>query len=606
MTIDTSIFLSEIQIEDKARTPELLSSQHIPHSSISTAMALQGLFLKNYGINSLSTLSLRGHSSSQTDVSLDGFSIRSNMNGLYDFNLIPSFLVHTLNVAPSGSSAGATGGIGGEIRMKTDNETVEGLNISFVNSWGYYKNWGEYFSLENRWKKNHISSIKLFYKRGQNNFPYSDLNQIGTPTIKMENNAFRQWGATQNHIFNIKKDQIIRLKFWYANHHRELPPSLTESSSSSFQNDELIHGILSWEKSWNKNTFLKWSHRYMNEHIYFNSPLLQTDSRSIRYESRLETKYPFKKYHLTHITLGYEYSQARVDDYESDVAQEQRTYSVFKYRWNKNKFKTDLQSKIEMVNLEIQPVSFSGSIKYVLVSDGNRILYVEGHLSRNHRRATFNDLYWGNSAFSSGNPNLESEIGWKENIKIKGSLKRNKNQYDFQLDFYNSNIKNWIQWIPDNTGKWRPENLKAVWNRGWEGSFSTRHNLSEKWSMENSIHYYFTRSTNVKSSSHTEGEQLIYVPFHQGEISFLLRYEKFQMNYNQNIIGKRFYTTDNSASLPFYSVSNIFLSYEWNKNKFNIKPILEFKNAFNQSYQVVANRPMPPFHIQGTLIFIWK
>ncbi len=618
--MDTSIVLPEITVSSLCRIEreeKILSYRINGHrkyplnnksQTLNTALTSNGLFLKNYGTGGLSTVSLRGHSASQTDISLDGFSVRSNMNGLYDLNLIPTFLISSIGVNNSQGSSGMTGSIGGNLDLKTEDKLYNPLALEYIFSYGSFRDIGNYFKVSSQWGKNKNinSGIKIFHHSALNNFPFTNTNQIDRPREEMTNSAFKQYGISFNNLFELKNGNEFITKFWHVNNHREIPPTLTESTSTSFQDDRLIHTIISWNKKWNNKIKTALSGRYMNEYIYYDSPIIKTKSRAFKYEPRFQLKYRINEKHTLSGNLGNELSQADVDDYESDQPQENRTYGNIDYTFKTDKIETSFTIKEEIVNKELLPFSFSGAFQYLHVFKQNNDLYFFSNFSKNYRRPTFNDLYWGTTAFSGGNPNLQPEEGWKQEIGIKYILAQKKHFISLQSSFFNSNINNWIQWVPDNTGKWTPDNIKKVWSRGLELSMLYTKDFSQKFRMEIKTDYHFTTSTNtetISSNENTLHKQLIYVPKNNGSISLGLKYKHFSFSYNNIITGKRYITTDNSSSISSNSISNIQISYLGKFKKMEIEPLFEIKNLFNTEYQIVANRPMPQIHFQGTVFF---
>lgn len=562
--------------------------------------------LKNYGPGSLNTISLRGHSASQTDISLDGFSIQSNMNGVYDLSLIPSYFLEYVAINPSANSAGINGTIGGNLALKTNDKlnNKENLALEYISSFGSYTDIGNYFSLGTKWgkaKKQHFI-FRPFHRSSKNNFPYENLNQIGRPTVKLTNSDFRQYGFQQNNFFELNNNNIISTKFWYVNNHRKIPPTLTQNSSSAFQNDALINGIVSWEKDWSTKYKTEWSNRYMNEHIYYDSPGIQSDSRAQKYETRAKLDYEINKNNRLSTTVGHEYSLADVDDYAIDTPIENRSYALVSYDFEKENIAVGLQVKEELTEKKLSPFLFSIRGKYNI-----KRFSVSTNISKNYRRPTFNDLYWNSSSSEGGNPSLVPEDGWKEELAFS-YFTRNTNFF-IQLNLFNSNVKNWILWSPNETGAWTPDNVKEVWSRGLETEMNYYLKINSNSQLKFNSRYNFTKTTNTKvfnNSENTLDKQLIYVPLHSGDISFDINYKNLFLKYNQILSGKRFITTTNSSFVPRYAVSNIQLSYLFAKKKIEIEPVFEIRNLFNKKYQIVANRPLPPIHFQGTIHFRFR
>jgi vitamin B12 transporter len=592
--------------EEKA-TPLVSVSELLNRSSF--------ISLKNHAPGSLTTISLRGHSASQTNITLDDFSIQSNMNGVYDLSLIPSYFLEYISPDGSKSSADINGSIGGTLEIDTNKPEYlkNKLNLEYASSFGSYNDVGNYFSASGKYGQNdkNYSSFKSFYRSSKNNFPHRDLNQIGTPIIQLKNAAFQQYGFQQNNTFELKDSSFISTKFWYVNNHRGIPPTLTQNENTAFQDDELLNGIISWKKDWNKKINTTFSARYMNEHIYYNSPVVTTDSRAKKYEVRGKFNYLFNDKNNLSSTGGYEHSLAEVDDYEANIPKENRTYLNLSYLFDNDFFEFTATTKGEIVNGQLLPFTMDVRGKYEYEQNDNHF-NINTSFSKNYRRPTFNDLYWGNVGGAIGNPNLSSEKGWKEELGFQ--YYNNSNKYiSTGLTLFNSNINNWILWAANDDGVWTPENVKEVWSRGLEIAFQSNITINKNTSKEIKIYFFtrynFTKTTNTSiniGSQNSLKKQLLYVPIHAGSTSIEFQFKDFSFTYNQMINGKRYTTRDNSDFVPSYSVSNIQLSYLFKKKRIEIEPVFEIRNIFNNEYVIVENRPLPPIHFQCTIYFRFK
>ncbi len=566
------------------------------------------LSLKNYGPGSLSTFSLRGHSSSQTDIILDGYSIQSNMNGVYDLSLLPSFFIEQVKISNSPNLESTLDAIGGSLQLKTDpllNDSISKFQVEYITSLGSYLDFGNYLSLQNNRNKNAYSTLKAFYRSSKNNFPFTNINQIGTPRERLPNSSFQQYGIQQNNLFFLPKDHIIKSQFWWLKNHRDIPPTLTESQNGAFQNDQMIHGILSWKKDWSTLFNSDWSVRYMNENIYYDSPITQTDSRAQKIGTKLRLNFiPKSLQHQISGIFRHEYSIADVDGYELDSPTQHRTRASLFYQYQNSNIKFLFSVEEEIMNKNWSPFLFSTSFSYF--KKWNKIQgKIKGNLSRNYRLPTFNDLYWNITSISAGNPNLVPEKSWKESLEFQATF-QGKNESHLHFNLFNSNVDEWILWAPNTFGTWTPQNVKKVWSRGIETEYFYHWNIQPKINLIFNGRYTFTKTTNEEVTAEAENtlhQQVMYVPLHAGNLGLELKYKSFSILYQQMINGKRYIKTDNSNSIPTYSISNIQFSYRFHKKNIEIEPVFEIRNLFNQEYQVVVNRPQPPLNFQGTIYF---
>lgn len=559
--------------------------------------------IKNYGPGSLSTFSLRGHSSSQTNIILDGFSIQSHTNGTYDLSLIPSFFLQEVNVNGTAGSADINGGIGGALIMKTNNPISQPSQVEIISSYGSFQTLGQYLGGHKQWK-NGASSLKMFWRSSENNFKYKNINVIGKPLKKQENGAYRQWGIQQNNHFQLGDKNKLSTKFWYLQNHRQIPPTQLTGNDGSFQDDVLINGIIALETKWNPKWKTHLSSRYSFEKIYYEHPPIpiQALSQAYKWETRAALHYQIHPSHRFSSHLGYELNTADVESYEENHHLQNRFYLQGKYHYQQGNFQAKLSAKEDYAREEFSPFQWGVNLLYKWKWVNSNQLNITLSGSKNYRRPTFNDLYWEESGGAKGNPNLRPEKSYKQEVRIQY---KKQQKYQISLLGFNSNVEQWILWYPADDGKWTPENIQKVWSRGLE--ITGKATVSLPLNMMGNIrgHYRYTQTTNETENDANKGKQLIYVPLHSLDVALELQYQKWYLHFNTVMNDKRFSTTDNSSFVPRYTVGNIMLGKSFSYKKWEFEPTLEIRNIWNEEYHVVANRPMPFRHYQLTIYMKW-
>jgi TonB-dependent siderophore receptor len=79
---------------------------------------------------------------------------------------------------------------------------------------------------------------------------------------------------------------------------------------------------------------------------------------------------------------------------------------------------------------------------------------------------TPNDLYWPSDPYTSGNPDLKPEKGWHLDAGVEQALLDNK--VFVSLTYFNWDLKDKIQWQPDENWVYRPQNLAKARAQGCE------------------------------------------------------------------------------------------------------------------------------------------
>lgn len=96
---------------------------------------------------------------------------------------------------------------------------------------------------------------------------------------------------------------------------------------------------------------------------------------------------------------------------------------------------------------------------------------------------TFNDLYWPESPWDKGNPDLKPEESQSSEVAIYGYF----DLADWSITAYQSEIENLIDWAPEaSSGKWTPSNVEEAEIKGIEATVAfvtgpVSHNVVGEW-----------------------------------------------------------------------------------------------------------------------------
>ncbi|MDE6052004.1 MAG: Plug domain-containing protein, partial [Paramuribaculum sp.] len=209
-----------------------------------------GLFVKNHGRATLSTVSFRGTSPSHTAVSWNGMDINSPMLGSTDFSLIPAFFIDGATLLHGSSSVGSTGGgLGGAIELDTKPNDGDGLALQYVQGIGSFSTFDEYLRVaygHDRW---HLSTRAVvstspndytYRNRDKKENIYDENHQIIGQYYPKERNvsgAFRDLHLLQEAYYDAGRRGELSVKLWWAGTNRELPLLTTDySDPSAFEN----------------------------------------------------------------------------------------------------------------------------------------------------------------------------------------------------------------------------------------------------------------------------------------------------------------------------------------------------------------------------------
>lgn len=559
------------------------------------------VFLKTYGQGSLATISIRGTGPAHTGLFWNGININPPNLGLSDFALIPSALINNAEIQ-LGSSASlyGSGVIGGAIHINSQPDFRKATNISIsglAGSFGLYEGSGSGVFSNKKW----YSRLAGYYRNCENNFQYNNTAKFGNPTEKLISADYFSYGGTAEIHRLFKRNYIVALHAWHTYTHRNLPPSMTSSDNNEQQSDSSFRFLIEAKKLFTKST-LKAKVAWLNEYLLYENQRAdvheKVNTQGIISEAEFATQL-FRKAKLN-IGINYTYYYADIIQYSTAKTRNQAAaFFSFLYPFTKINWKATVNLRQELV--EGYTVPFTPS----LGMEGKvwHSLSARANVSLSYRVPTMNDRFW----VPGGNPNLKPESGWNAEAGLFTEANDSTKllSADFSITAFSSLIDNWILWQPLSVNIWTPVNLQKVWARGFEGNTGLRF---KQRTIETGINifYSYTLSTIVETSDALQAsidKQLIYVPQHNLRASFNFKWKTIFFSYSQTYTGKRFTTSENSASLSGFTLGNLLLNYNLNLNKYAIGLGFRINNIWNTTYQTLAYRPMPGRNFTVSLTF---
>lgn len=542
-----------------------------------------GLFIKSYGPGSLSTLSLRGSSASQTAVLWNGINICSPMLGLFDLTLIPTFLIDKATIQYGGSGATlGSGAIGGALHLDSKSLKEKGFEVeALVNggSFGFYEGGIGVSNYNGRI----FTNTRIFSQGAINNFIFKNFND---ELVAQSNAKFNQLGFTQDVSIN-HNNNLFSFHGWYLKNEREIPPHMLTTSSKQKQEDEALRITGEWKKSlkfWNWYLRSGWSREKLN----YNDVSAKIDDLSTSYSFQNEAEISYQKSLPINFkgNIYWIHNEAEESFYGSrqKVNQVGGTISA---NYSTTKFSIYADVKQGFHNGKTLPLlpSISSSWKFY-----NKFL-LKGSVAVLYRVPTLNDLYWK----PGGNPNLKPEKGLTESLFIAWNASQKLYNVNLEAGIFNTRTKDEIVWIPGTNGLYNAENINEIWSRGIEATL--KGNCTFKNLLFNGfITPHYTLSTITKTSSilnDAVGNQLNYTPKILIKINFGAKYIHWAINYFHDFTDERYTTLNNDQTLKSFQVGQLNISWEKQINKSYLNIFISVKNIWNEEYQVIAYRAMP-------------
>jgi hypothetical protein len=233
--------------------------------------------------------------------------------------------------------------------------------------------------------------------------------------------------------------------------------------------------------------------------------------------------------------------------------------------------------KIVFTDSEIIPVPKLG-IKF------NK-LNLSTNIYRMFTTPTMNQLYWKNTSYAQGNPNLKNESGWG----IDANYTYKKNTLELTCGIFSMYYKDKIQWLQINQNKFQCQNTASAAYFGGNifVNYSLFNWLSIHVKYDLNLSYLLTNGLTLK-----DNKRIMYTPVNIFYFDTDWHYKKYTLTCSYTFTGKRFKSNDNATYLPAYNIFDIVFEYKLQKNTLLY---IVLKNIFNEHYSEIDGYPMPGF-----------
>ncbi len=199
-------------------------------------------------------------------------------------------------------------------------------------------------------------------------------------------------------------------------------------------------------------------------------------------------------------------------------------------------------------------------------------------LNRSYRAPTFNELYWPEDPWTSGNPRLEPELGTGIDCGVGGRPRR---WLGYQLAGFRTQLSNLILWQPDSAGVFRPANVDTATITGFEVELDIKSHHAE---VRPSLTYLVAKS---------HGRDLPYRPRLSLTVEHSLQWAWARLGWNVRHIGSRFTNSANTKSLPACLLFDIALDLSPRFGPITTILRTGARNLFDRRYQLVDGYPLP-------------
>ena len=594
--------LQEVPLSSSVITREALESS--PALDVGDILRTQtGVHVRSYNLGGVGTASLRGSRSSQVLVVRDGIPINDAFLGLTDLSRLMLGGIERIEIVrgPTSHLYGANA-LGGVINLITrEPEQRRDLTVAYgsFNTQQYQLHAGQ----GDREKGIMVSAEvnKSDGWRGNDDFLHrSVLGRLNTTIGKVHVSVSTGYDDSEVGVPGPKPDSAAT------------PTHGNNDVTSLFdrQKTDNLYGLLSIESNLGNDYSLQLRLRpersttvYENKYDDWFSGLTnlghnQYTAQNLRLSGQVE-----KRMDTNHILAGFDVIQERgfveqrttiePTGEESTVMWTPATHSSAlwsEYIWRRTNLVAVFGARLDYHST--YGWHTSPSLGIILHLGANTVRFSAGEA---YRAPSFNDLFWPDNGFTSGNPDLKSETGIAYEIGLEHRISQviRGNVAVFRRD-----VDDMIEWAPTGlNGLWRPSNINRYLLNGAEAELIAQKGVFD---ARFSYTYLDGRQTNqeVVFSDWMTGDQRLehierpaaFTPTHT--IGFNLNYRgtllKLNLNaeYRSEIVN---YYSDYANVPQVYMIKKVLPARTVINGRvcwplWKVEPFLEVRNLLNTSY----------------------
>lgn len=567
------------------------------------------VFIRQYGVSNLSTLSIRGSSAAQTSVLWNGLPINQALSGLTDFSLLPVGLFDRVRIQYSSTRDARQ--ISGSVLLDDEAPRYEKGIRWTLGMQGESLLRGNTHLRVSSGGANCSNLFRISAGGGRNRFRFWNADKEKQDTLK---GADALGYHVMNSHYRRRGRHEVSWHTWWQDTRRGIAPASFEPGSGRSEDISAWRNQLRWKWSDHAGLNLQASAGALGEKYRFRDSLIGMDqsngSFSLPYSLEAGRKW---SEHL-HVEIGsngqYSVLQGKPDSFLHRIA----LWTAYRGSLLKDRLQTSLLLRAEQSNLFRLPLAMQANVRWKLY---HNIQLYAGY-ARSNRVPTLNELYYE----PGGNPGLKPERSrnWEGGLLFRQVNKSWSAEAD--LSVFSRRVDDWIVWFGQSI--LTPHNILQVYSRGTEAVLHGHILLNEKSGGRASrfacapsetrllfnLHYAYTLSTtegSLLTGDHSLGKQIPYVPRYQYRAEMALQPGPFELGLNLQYAGYRFVTTDESQWLPPYRLWG--LQGQWNSAlNHSLRLVFQARmhNLSGMNYQSMVGRYMPGRTLEIALRLEWE
>jgi outer membrane cobalamin receptor len=592
-------------VSDVPAVVDIVSAREIERRNVQDVReaiaTIPGVFAKDYGtVGDLKTVSIRGSSSSQVLIMVDGQRINNAQSGDVDLSTIPMEGVERIEVVRGGSSAlyGADA-VGGVINIITKTRGYEpgiqgnakllagSFGLKGIETGGSYST-DRFFS---------TFSYKLLKTRGD--IPYR--TPAGSEQRRANADA-ESHGLFGKGMWSFGDDGLgSSLSFsgqYYLSHSGAPGTNEGPKLHARKANRNLSFNGVYDQKVGSPYSSIRAQAYFHNNELWYDDPDAYVPEHSFNHNTawggEVQGRTVLTAWNV--VTGGYAfrgdmlaaangrsserrtmhslYAQDEISPLLSPGGMVRRIVVIPAVRWDRfSDFGGRVSPKVGLV-----------------ISSGERSqVSLKANYGSSFRAPSFNDLYWPKDAYSEGNPGLKPERGSDFDV---GTMVRLPDILGLSLDltYFHSDITDLILWQPNEANLWMPQNIGTAAVRGIETRVAVNP-LGEFATLE--WNYTWLDARNKNETPVEYDKQLPYRPRNTHNLIARCEYEEFSAGVTFSYYGKRFTTTANTKFLEPYDIVDLLVGWKTVWSSLDLRLTGEVRNVRDRRFEVMDGFPMP-------------
>ncbi|PIP16033.1 MAG: hypothetical protein COX46_04495 [bacterium (Candidatus Ratteibacteria) CG23_combo_of_CG06-09_8_20_14_all_48_7] len=527
---------------------------------------LPGVQMRAYGsMGSQSSLSIRGSSTEQILILLDGRPLNLGSLGSYDLSLIPIEMVERIEVlrGPASALYGANA-LGGVINIITRNIPKE-----------------PFFTSNLQYGSFNTTLLSFTGGRKDGRFGYILSGQYNYSDGDRENS-----GDEENHFFgkftlDLNKNSSLAFSSGFDKQDVEVPGSVAlpmplANQKTTEDRQDVFYGFAGERGEFTGRLFFN----HNKVHFQNPDPAWPTDSTIKNRQTGLELQQNYSPNEIHLLTIGGDYLKDEVKSESTGSHAPEREAIFIQDQITFKKATLVLGGRVDEHSVYGSEFSPRIAGRFNLSED----TILRSSLGKAYRAPTVNDLYWYEEwwpgAGMFGNEDLKPEEGISYDLGVEHKFSKNLSA---TATFFRNDVEDLISWV--ETIPWTRYDVQNIGEARLQGV-----ETELKWFITERLSFSVNH-TYLKSEDQDTGKKLTYRP--ENRVGSFLSYSrpsgfKAQLEGEYNDVS--YADAANTRKVDEYFLLSLILS---KKVSPNLELFAKGENLFGEEYEILDGYPMP-------------